>query len=113
MTYAPHLSRKVSALLVALVWTVLTIGTAISPSPAYAGSNTAFYRAELAAPAAEPRLVAAGVIWQCVGTTCIAPKAGSRPLIVCARLARTAGDVTSFVANGTELAEDKLTRCND
>jgi hypothetical protein len=70
------------------------------------------YRVELAQPAASRQVAAAGVIWTCEGTACTAPRSNSRPAIVCARLAREAGAVTSFSASGAALPADQLARCN-
>lgn len=86
---------------------------ALFAAPALAQTNAApFYRAELAAPATAPRAIAGGVIWQCSGTTCTAAKGNSRPLVMCARLAREAGPITSFTAGGEALAAEQLARCN-
>lgn len=86
---------------------------ALFAAPALAQPGAAsFYRAELAAPTATARVIAGGVIWQCSGTTCTAAKGNSRPLVMCARLAREAGALASFSAGGEALPADQLARCN-
>jgi hypothetical protein len=70
------------------------------------------YRAELAQPVADTRVVAGGVLWSCAGNACTAARATSRPAIVCARLVREAGAVTSFAFGGTAMSATDLERCN-
>jgi hypothetical protein len=81
-------------------------------APALARDGAPYYRAELATPAAEARIVAGGLLWRCEGTQCFAGKDNSRPLIVCRKLAREAAPVTRFTAAGEELAAEDLARCN-
>jgi hypothetical protein len=75
-------------------------------------SNSGAYRAELAQPAASPQILSSGVLWRCDGTTCIAARATSRPAIICARLVRETGPLTSFMVNGQALTAEQLARCN-
>ncbi|HEY8604050.1 CC_3452 family protein [Tsuneonella suprasediminis] len=104
-------SARPIAIVAALGWTALTFGTALAPSPAQAAQGP-FYQAELASAAGNNVVVAGGVAWHCAETACTADRATSRPEIVCARLAKKAGDVTSFSADGKALDEAKLARCN-
>jgi len=99
------------AIVAALAWTTLTIGTAIAPAPASAAEG-AYYRAELTAPAATGHALAGGLVWKCAETACAAPKGTSRPAIVCARLAKEVGQVTNFTAGGKALEAEDLARCN-
>ena len=107
----PRMNRY-AALLLALVWTALTFGTALTPAPAVAGEG-AYYRATLAAPAPEARMIARGTLWLCNGANCGARKDNSRPAIVCARLAREAGPVTAFSHGGEAFDAEELAECND
>lgn len=77
---------------------------------AAAGGN--FYRAELAQPASDARFVSRDVVWVCDGASCTAGRGTSRPVIMCAALAKKAGPVASFVADGKALEADDLARCN-
>ena len=99
------------AIVAALAWTTLTIGTAVSPSPA-AAAEGAYYRAQLSAPASSANAVAGGIVWKCAETNCAAPKGTSRPAIVCARLAKQVGEVATFTAGGKALEAEELARCN-
>lgn len=111
MTLSLPSSARPAAALIALAWTALTFGTAISPAPAEA-ANGPYYRAELAAPVSATRSIVSGTVFTCNGTACAAGKATSRPAIVCARLAKDVGPVARFTADGKELSAEELARCN-
>ena len=111
MTLSLPFNAKPLAILGALAWTSLTIGTAITPTSAQAGEG-AFYRAQLAAPAAKGTAVAGGLAWKCAETACAASKGTSRPAIVCARLVKEVGQVSAFTAGGKALEAEDLARCN-
>jgi hypothetical protein len=112
MTLSLPTTAKPVAVFAALAWTALSFGAALTPAPANAGETGPFYRAELAAPAAEARPIAGELAWTCNDNTCAAGKGTSRPVIVCARLAKEVGPVASFEADGKPLDEDQLARCN-
>lgn len=88
------------------------IGALAFASSAATAAGGAYYRAELASPAPEARFVARDVVWACAGADCIAGQGTSRPLIMCAALAKKAGPVTSFTAGGKALEAEDLARCN-
>lgn len=95
----------------ALAAAILAIPLAAT-APAQAASSS-FYRAELASPLAEPRReVLGGVVWQCEGSSCTGTKSGSRPVIVCERLAQNVGPVSSFAHPGGALDARAIARCN-
>jgi hypothetical protein len=71
-----------------------------------------FYTATLATAVDTQRAVAGSLVWNCTGTTCVAPRGTSRPAIVCARFVREVGRVTGFTANGEALDAAALERCN-
>ena len=100
-----------SAATLALGYTFAAFGAVLAPSPAAAQSG-AYYVAELAQPAEDTRTVAGGVAWRCAETTCVAPKASSRPLRVCRELQRKVGQLASFTAKGEALDAEALARCN-
>lgn len=88
------------------------IGGVAFASTAATAAGAAYYRAELASPAAAARFVARDVVWACTDAGCIAGQGTSRPLIMCSALAKKAGPVTSFTAGGKALEADDLARCN-
>jgi hypothetical protein len=98
--------------ILSLASAVLIAGTLFSSVSVSAQTNSPVYRAELAQAPAAARVAAAGVAWNCAGTTCTAGRSNSRPAIVCARLVREAGPVTSFAVAGEALPADQLARCN-
>ena len=112
MTLSIPTNAKSVAVFAALAWTTLSFGAALTPAPAAAAESGPFYRAELAAPAAEARPIAGDLAWNCSDTSCAAGKGKSRPVIVCARLAKEVGPVANFVADGEALDEQELARCN-
>ena len=81
-------------------------------APAIAQESGAYYRVELAEPAAKDSVIAGGVAWKCKGTTCVAAKGTSRPARMCRELKRGVGQIVTFTTEGEELDADKLTRCN-
>ena len=86
---------------------------AFASAPGHSQSRQASeYRAELATPASSNRLVVRDTVWRCAGGTCTAGKSNSRPAIACAALAREAGTLRSFTAEGSPLAPEELEKCN-
>ena len=77
-----------------------------------AGPPVPAYQAELAAPSAEGRIVVRDTIWRCSENQCSAGRSPRRHALVCAGLARSAGEVRRFVVNGQEWTADQLSRCN-
>ena len=112
MTLSLPRFRSLNAIGLAVLWTGLTFGAALTPTGTEARSNTPHYSVELAAPAAESRTIIGGVMWQCTGTTCLAAKASSRPLMMCKRVVRELGEVTNFTAGAKALEADDLASCN-
>lgn len=112
MTLSLPKSTSLGAIGLALVWTGLTFGAAVSPANVEARAMTPYYSAELTAPAAEPRSIIGGVVWQCAETSCIAAKASSRPVTMCKRVVRELGEVTSFTAGDKALEAEDLASCN-
>lgn len=86
-------------------------GAAALPATVQAAAGP-YYRAELASPAPKSKFVARGIVWSCEGTNCIGARGTSRPLLMCAGLAREAGEVKSFIADGKALEAEDLARCN-
>lgn len=96
----------------ALAWTAASF-TAIGPAPAMAQNpGKAYYRAELAQPATQPKVIAGDLVWACAGTSCTADKGTSRPLRICRDLNRKFGEVTNFTTKGELLAAEDLQKCN-
>ena len=106
-------ATSIGALGLALTWTALTFGAALTPAPAMAQNPAnAYYRAELAQPATSPRAIAGALVWACQGTSCTADKGTSRPLRICRELNRKHGTIASFATKGEALPAEELARCN-
>ncbi|WP_447765888.1 CC_3452 family protein [Sphingopyxis panaciterrae] len=97
--------------MVSLAGAALVGGLAFASSAASAAGG-AYYRAELASPAPKARFVARDVVWICDGASCVAGRGTSRPAIMCSTLAKQAGSVSAFTANGKAFDADELARCN-
>ena len=100
-----------SAHVLPLIGVVLAGSSAMLPATASAAGG-AYYRAELASPAPKSKFVARGIVWSCTGTDCVGARGTSRPLMMCSGLAKEAGEVKSFTADGKALEAEDLARCN-
>lgn len=110
MTLSPKNPGRLAVFFMALIYTTLTFGVAVSP--AEAKTSGPYYTAELVEAAKDDRVVAKGVAWKCAGTTCRAGKGHSRPINICRGLHRKFGEIKSFTAKGEALPADKLAKCN-
>lgn len=82
-------------------------GAAAAAAPAMAGT----YSAKLASPATA-RIIARDIVWNCGPDACQGATEHSRPAVLCQSLAKRAGRVESFVADGRAFAAAELERCN-
>lgn len=105
------LKRAVPVLVAAKV--ALVAGFALMSSQAPAAARSGAYSASLATPLAAPKQeIINGVMWKCADESCSAPAEGSRPQLVCERVAKKFGPVARFTSPQGELSADELTRCN-
>ncbi|HVL79304.1 MAG TPA: hypothetical protein VM346_08465 [Sphingomicrobium sp.] len=81
--------------------------SALLAAPAIAGS----YSAKPVAPA-EGRIIARDIVWSCGPAACQGATEESRPAVLCEGLAKRAGRLESFVANGRAFGPAELDRCN-
>lgn len=68
-----------------------------------------------AKPVSQPeasRIIARDISWTCGPDACQGSTEESRPAVLCQGLAKRAGQLTSFVANGRAFAEAELAKCN-
>lgn len=77
-------------------------------APAYAGSYSA---KPVAAPAAG-KIIGKDISWACSADGCRGSTEASRPLVLCQDLAKRAGRIESFAADGKELSAEQLAKCN-
>lgn len=85
---------------------------ALTPTAPAHAQTAGYYTATLAAAPAKTKLVTRSTIWTCNGTTCIAPKAGSRDAIMCELVVRQTGALTGFTAGGNAFDAEALSKCN-
>ena len=69
------------------------------------------YSAKLAAPTTE-RIIANDIVWNCGADACKGSTEESRPAVLCQSLARRAGKVASFLADGRSFTAAELDKCN-
>ena len=73
---------------------------------------SATYSAKPAAVPATAKIIGKDIRWSCAGDTCRGSTEASRPVILCQDLAKHAGRIESFVADGKELSAEQLAKCN-
>lgn len=102
---------SLGALGMAIAWTAMSFGTATAPAGAQTPSK-AYYRAELAQPATQAKVIAGDLVWACDGTACVADRGTSRPLRICREVNRKFGEVVNFTTKGEVLPAEDLAKCN-
>ena len=80
---------------------------ALTTAPAFAGN----YSAKPVAPASG-RIIGRDIVWRCGPDACQGSTAESRPAIICQSLARQAGRIESFIADGRAFTPAELDKCN-
>ncbi|MEP7131367.1 MAG: hypothetical protein ABI770_09585 [Sphingomicrobium sp.] len=69
------------------------------------------YSANPAVPASG-RFITRDIVWNCGPAACQGASDESRPLVLCQSLAKRAGRIDSFIADGRALSAAELERCN-
>lgn len=75
-------------------------------------AGTAHYTAKPVAAPTKASVITKNTIWRCADGVCAAPKAGSRPEIMCALVAQRVGQLSAFTVAGAPFDAAKLDRCN-
>ena len=81
---------------------------ALLAAPAVAGS----YSAKPTTAPATAKLIGKDISWTCGPEGCKGSTDASRPLVICQDLAKRAGRIESFTANGQALSAAELDKCN-
>jgi len=81
---------------------------ALLGAPAMAGTYSA---KPIAAPAAT-KIIGKDISWTCGPDACQGSTDASRPLVLCQDLAKRAGRLQSFIADGRALSAAELDKCN-
>lgn len=77
-------------------------------APAFAGT----YSAKPVTAPTTAKIIGKDISWTRDGDTYRGSTDASRPVVLCQDLAKHAGKIESFVADGQELSADQLTKCN-
>ena len=80
---------------------------ALTAAPAFAGN----YSAKPAVPASG-RIIGRDIMWRCGPDACQGSTSESRPAVICQSLARQAGRIESFIADGRAFTAAELGKCN-
>lgn len=81
---------------------------ALLGSPVMAGT----YSAKPIAAPTSPKIIGKDISWVCGPDACQGSTDASRPLVLCQDLAKRAGKLESFVADGRALSAEQLAKCN-
>src|SRR4051812_11148660 len=87
---------------------VISIAALLFVAAPAAGST---YSAALASPTSE-RIISRDIVWSCAGGACQGATGESRPAVLCQSLARHAGKLGAFVADGRAFTPAELDKCN-
>jgi hypothetical protein len=99
--------RKISEANMTRVAAFIVAATLIA-APAFAGTYSA---KPVAAPTAG-KIIGKDISWTCAGGSCRGSTEASRPLVLCQDLAKHAGRIESFTADGQALSAEQLAKCN-
>ena len=86
----------------------LIVGASFLAAPAFAAT----YSAKPTAAPAAAKIIGKDISWARNGDTYRGSSDASRPLILCQDLAKRAGRLDSFSADGKALPADQLAKCN-
>ena len=84
------------------------IAIAALAAPAVAGT----YSAKPATAPTAGKIIGKDISWNCTADSCRGSTEASRPVIICEDLAKRAGRIESFAADGKELSAEQLAKCN-
>lgn len=90
------------------ITTLFAAAAALVAAPAAAATYTA-------KPVVQPetaRIIARDISWNCGTATCLGRTQESRPAILCEGLAKRAGRLESFTADGRAFGQAELAKCN-
>lgn len=89
--------------------TLFAIAAIVAPIGA---ASAASYSAVPASPTSEAKIIGRDISWRCGPDSCAGSTDASRPLVLCQGLAKKAGRIDKFVADGRALDEPELAACN-
>ena len=87
--------------------TLIVAAVTLTAAPAFAGN----YSAKPTTPG-NGRIIARDISWNCGADACQGSTAESRPAVLCQGLAKRAGLLDSFIADGRAFNAAELAKCN-
>ena len=100
--------RTCSTIMIAVASTLIPLAV-----PAHAERPIgSYYTAVEASPQGRDSAIISGAIWHRTANGLRGPRAGSRPEIVCAQVARKFGELRSFTADGVAFDAEQMASCN-
>jgi hypothetical protein len=87
---------------------ILTFSALLIAAAPVAASS---YSAKLATPANQ-RIIGPDIVWNCDNAGCQGATDESRPAVICQSLARSAGRLDGFLADGRAFTSAELDKCN-
>ena len=87
---------------------MIIAATTLAATPAFAGD----YSAKPATTPVTARIIARDISWACGTAACQGNTAESRPAVLCQGLAKRAGRLDSFIADGRAFSAAELAKCN-
>ena len=93
---------------------MVRIATLFAATIAFIGTPAAAatYSAKPAVQPETARIIARDISWNCGPAACLGSTQESRPAILCEGLAKRAGRLESFIANGRPFGGAELAKCN-
>ena len=86
----------------------LILAAAVVGTPAIAAT----YSAKPAIQPESSRIIARDISWACGPAACLGSTAESRPAVLCQGLAKRAGQLDNFIADGRAFSAAELAKCN-
>ena len=89
-----------------------TLAALLAATLVAAPAAPANFSARLTVPAAGQKIIARDIVWRCGPDACQGATDYGRPVLLCQRLAKRAGHLDNFIANGRAFTSDELAKCN-
>ena len=89
-----------------------TLAALLAATLVAAPAAAANFSARLTVPAAGQKFIARDIVWRCGPDACQGASDDSRPVVICQGLAKRAGHLDSFIANGRAFGSEDLAKCN-
>jgi hypothetical protein len=102
-----HPETKISEAIMTRVAAFIAAATLVA-TPAFAGT----YSAKPVAMPEAPKIIGKDISWARDGESYRGSTEASRPLILCQDLAKRAGRLESFTADGKAMSSEQLDKCN-